>query len=589
MGKFAGVSLACVMISAALFLAGCQGMVHNSGPFTLNVTEAGGGTGTVASNPPGINCPTTCSATFQPGSQVTLTATPDTGFTFTGWTGACTGTGSCDVTANSGGSVTATFGASLQSLNHIVFMVQENRGLDHYFGALQQYRTQKGIPGTFDGLPQFNSPAGIVAINPGCDPAFPFQASPAAFNDCVTVVNGAIDPNSPQVPSQKLITQCVENPSPSWNESHVDWNVVDPLSATATMDGFVHTAAHDVRETQYIPGSNPPESDYDGVRAMGYYDQDVLPYYYFMASSFATSDRWFSPVMTRTQPNREYLMAATSLGHVYPPVSGAPQFTNKTIFEQLNDNNISWRIYVSDSGGSLQSHTELGMYTFANSQGANFVPASQFMTDIQNGTLPAVAEIDPGFESGTDEHAEQDDSHPGGKIQVGAKYVSSLINALMQSPSWKDTVFVLTWDEGGGFYDHVPPQSEVNDPPQPEPNPDGIKPSVSIDLGANDICSDPSKTGPTCDFVYTGYRVPLIVISPFSKKNYVSHTVADYTAILKFIETRFNVPSLTQRDAAQMDMTEFLDFVNAPWKTPPIPSSIPTQPTSAPCYMDHLP
>ena len=589
MGKFAGVSLACVMISAALFLAGCQGLVHSSAPFTLSVTLAGGGSGTVVSNPSAINCPPTCSATFQPGSQVALTATPDTGFTFTGWSGACTGTGSCNVNPDNGASVTATFGASLQSVNHIVFMVQENRGLDHYFGALQQYRTQKGIPGTFDGLPQFNSPAGIVAINPGCDPAFPFQASPAPFNDCVTVVNGAIDPNSPQVPSQKLITQCVENPSPSWNESHVDWNVVDPLSATATMDGFVHTAAHDVRETQYIPGSNPPESDYDGVRAMGYYDQDVLPYYYFMASSFATSDRWFSPVMTRTQPNREYLMAATSLGHVYPPASGAPQFTNKTIFEQLSDNNISWRIYVSDSGGSLQSHTELGMYTFANSQGANFVPASQFLTDIQNGTLPAVAEIDPGFESGTDEHAEQDDSHPGGKIQVGAKYVSSLINALMQSPSWKDTVFVLTWDEGGGFYDHVPPQSEVNDPPQPEPNPDGIKPSVSIDLGANDICSDPSKTGPTCDFVYTGYRVPLIVISPFSKKNYVSHTVADYTAILKFIETRFNVPSLTQRDAAQMDMTEFLDFVNAPWKTPPIPSSIPTQPTSAPCYMDHLP
>jgi len=589
MRRFARVSLACVTISAALFLAGCQGLVHNSGPFTLNVTEAGGGTGIVASNPPGINCPTTCSATFQPASQVTLTATPDTGFTFAGWTGACTGSGSCNVNADSGGSVTATFGASLQSVNHIVFMVQENRGLDHYFGSLQQYRTQKGIPGTFDGLPQFSSPAGAVASNPGCDPAFPFQASPAPFNDCVTVVNGVIDPNSPQVPSQKLITQCVENPSPSWNESHVDWNVVDPLSATPTLDGFVHTAAHDVRETQYIPGSNPPESDYGGVRAMGYYDQDILPYYYFMASNFATSDRWFSPVMTRTQPNREYLMAATSLGHVYPPVSGAPQFTNKTIFEQLNDNNISWRIYVSDSGGSLQSHTELGMYTFANSQGANFVPASQFMADAQNGTLPAVAEIDPGFAAGTDEHAEQDDSHPGGKIQVGAQYVSSLINALMQSPSWKDTVFILTWDESGGFYDHVPPQSEVNDPPQPEPNPDGIKPSVSIDLGPNDICSDPSKTGPTCDFVYTGYRVPLIVISPFSKKNYVSHTVADYTAILKFIETRFNVPSLTQRDAAQMDMTEFLDFVNAPWKTPPTPSSIPTQPTSAPCYMDHLP
>src|SRR5437762_13439412 len=122
------------MISAALFLAGCQGMVHNSGPFTLNVTEAGGGTGTVASNPPGINCPTTYSATFQPASHVTLTATPDTGFTSTGWTGDCTRTGSCDVTANSGGWVTAPFGASLQSLSHMVIIVQENRALDHSLG-----------------------------------------------------------------------------------------------------------------------------------------------------------------------------------------------------------------------------------------------------------------------------------------------------------------------------------------------------------------------------------------------------------------------------------------------------------------------
>src|SRR5947208_13809391 len=107
-------------------------------------------------------------------------------------------------------------------------------------------------------------------------------------------------------------------------------------------------------------------------------------------------------------------MAATSLGHVYPPANGAPQFTNKTIFEQLNDNNISWMIYVSDSGGSLQSHTELGMYTFANSHGANFVPASQFMTDTQNCTLPVAAETDPRFESGTDEHPQQDHDHPRG-------------------------------------------------------------------------------------------------------------------------------------------------------------------------------
>jgi phospholipase C len=143
----------------------------------------------------------------------------------------------------------------------------------------------------------------------------------------------------------------------------------------------------------------------------------------------------------------------------------------------------------------------------------------------------------------------------------------------MNGPSWKDTIFILTFDEFGGFYDHVPPQPAVS--------PDGIGP---VDLLSGDVCTQVG--GPTCDFVFTGYRVPLIVISPFSKKNYVSHTVADNTAILKLIETRFNLSALTKRDAAQIDMTEFFDFVNEPWKTPPTP---PAQNTGGACYLDHLP
>jgi phospholipase C len=158
-------------------------------------------------------------------------------------------------------------------------------------------------------------------------------------------------------------------------------------------------------------------------------------------------------------------------------------------------------------------------------------------------------------------------------VQLGAQYVSTLINALMQSSSWQDSAFILTYDEFGGFFDHVPPQPAVS--------PDGIKPS---DLEPGDICT--KGLGPTCDFVYTGYRVPLMVISPFAKKNYVSHTVADYTAWLKLVETRFNLPSLTKRDAAQMDMTEFFDFVNIPWKVPPTP---PIQPTNGACYLNRLP
>lgn len=117
------------------------------------------------------------------------------------------------------------------------------------------------------------------------------------------------------------------------------------------------------------------------------------------------------------------------------------------------------------------------------------------------------------------------------------------------------------------LYDHVPPQATVN--------PDGIAP---IDLQPGDICT--SGTGANCDFNYTGFRIPMIVVSPFTKRNYVSHSVADYTAILKLIETRFDLPSLTKRDAAQIDMTEFFDFQNVPWATPPSP---PVQANSGTC------
>lgn len=135
------------------------------------------------------------------------------------------------------------------------------------------------------------------------------------------------------------------------------------------------------------------------------------------------------------------------------------------------------------------------------------------------------------------------------------------------------SVFILTYDEFGGQYDHVAPQPTVS--------PDGIAP---VDFQPNDVCSN--ATGPICDFTYTGYRVPLLVISPFAKKNYVSHTVADITAILKLIETRFHLPPLTKRDAVQPDMTEFFDFQNPPWLKPPTP---PTQNITGTCDMDHLP
>jgi phospholipase C len=293
--------------------------------------------------------------------------------------------------------------------------------------------------------------------------------------------------------------------------------------------------------------------------------------------------------MSRTHPNREYLVAATSGGYVYPEGTDAndsAQLSQTTIFQLLQNAGITWKIYVdpTNSGCSgppyqascLINLSYINNFTFAKTivsqYPQNIAPISQYFTDLQNGTLPQVAQIEPATDAGFDEHPTVDDTSLS-NIQLGAQYVESLINGLMKSSSWKDSAFILTYDEWGGFYDHVAPQPAVS--------PDGIRP---MDLLPGDLCT--TTTGPTCDFVFTGYRIPLLVVSPYAKKNYVDHTVADATAILKLIETRFNLQALTKRDAAQPDMTAFFNFTSPPWTTPPTP---PAQTTAGACYVDKLP
>ena len=550
----------------------------------LTVALDGTGKGTVTSNPAGISCPPTCNATFGGGTQVTLTETPAANSYFGGWAGGgCSGANpACVLTLNVSEQVTATFTASqgLSALNHIIFLAQENRSFDHYFGALRGYWAVNGIPDqSLDGLPQFNPTNGAPPLwgpppaNSGCDPAFP---PPRGCK---------IDANSPQVHSFQLTTQCAENPGDDWTPSHWDWNLLEPTSGTPELNGLVYSAATYARFGQ--------QHFYDtaGLRGMGYNDGVDLNYYYFMATDFATSDRWFSPVMTRTPPNRQYMIAATSQGYVHKIPKNKPPLSATPIFEVLQQAGITWKIYVNPQGSACTGppYDPACLLTlsviqdflwgqtipahYPNSLATIGFAGSDYDNDLANGTLPQVALIEPASDAGLDEHPTNTDSAPS-NIQLGAKYVSSLINQLMQSSSWKDSAFILTFDEFGGFYDHVPAQPTVS--------PDGIKP---VDLSQNDVCYPP-ENGPTCDFVYTGFRLPLIVVSPFTKPNYVSHTPADLTAILKLIETRFSLPSLTKRDAAQMDMTEFFDFDNPYWMTPPTP---PAQATDGACYVNKLP
>ncbi len=451
-------------------------------------------------------------------------------------------------TPNPAASPSPTPAGSLQSVNHIIFMMQENRSFDAYFGKINDYRASLGLGRDADDLEtDFTAPTD--------------------------------NPDTQQIRTFHLATSCIYNTSAAWLESHGNANRFDTSdSAPLLLDGFVHTASG----LAVFDG----DPDTKGVRSMGYYTQADMPSPYWFATQFATSDRWYNPEPAQTEDTRLYAMAATSQGLVHPPQDSNTQLTAKTIFQLLDAAGISWKIYSVDRQPDGKLITTLRNFQpYGATKEDHIFPISQFLTDVQNNTLPAFSYIEPGFASGRDEHPGKTNN-----IQPGAAFVNSLFVALINSPSWKDSIFIETFDEGGGLFDHVSPMIDgrpilelsagasgqgVGAGKYPTdaaimhvPSPDGIKPRDLI-----------PKTDPVDDFIRTGFRVPLIIVSPFAKPHYVSHTPMDYTAVLKFVEKRFNLPNLTARDAAQADMEEFFDF-SSPNLNPPSPAS---QPTNLPC------
>ncbi len=425
--------------------------------------------------------------------SVSPTATTTYTLTATGASGTTPATATATVTVGS-----STGGTGLNQVKHIIFMVEENRSFDHYFGMLGAYKQGEGWSGSFDGIPLS-----------------------ASLPDYQSTAN--VSPFHSQ-------TVCTDNITPAWNESHYAMH-------GGKMDYFLKTE-----------GSLPTSNDPQGTRMIAYYDQTDLPFYYELAAQYATSDTWFSPLLSDTIPNRMYLLTSTSFGHIrpqdVPPAGGWPQ---PTIFRDLSTHGVSWRYYYQDSSVYLSSFSDWNTY-----QG-NVYNISHYFTDIQNPSqLPEVIFIERGGKTGLDEH-------PTNNIQKGASDVSNIINAFLASPIYQNSVFILTYDEGGGLYDHVVPFAE--------PAPDNIPPM----LKPGDISST---------FAQSGFRVPVIVVSPWTKPHFVSHVNRDYTAILKFIETRFSLPALTARDAAQDDMTEFFDFSAPQIPTPP---PMPMQPTTGTC------
>jgi phospholipase C len=441
----------------------------------------------------------------------------------------------------------------------------------------------------------------------------------------------------------------------AWLESYGDVSRYDfSTTRSILMDGFVHTAEG------YAKGGagDGAFTDLTGQRAMAYYREagasgaPELNYYYYMASQFALSDRWFSPVSSKSTPNRIATMTGgTTQGLVKDPFVDddfTATLTVPTIFQELDSASpaVSWRIYYTlqengceDEDGECNSNNPdylpvttfsdfaySGKYLYGNSSQApcvsptigsgqavgdpsnafcidptHIAPLSQFFTDAANGTLASFSFIEAGYGV--------NDEHPGSgqSIFTGQAEIANIISKLMYSPSWADSVFFLSYDEGGGPYDHVPPVpghsndntnianmgflplGNIPDISTIAVNADSYEPclptggtaTLHCDLDVSDPGAVPTDAPAVQGFAaQLGFRLPNMVISPFTRKHYVSHVPMDHTAVIKFVESRFIGPSahLTNRDAAQPDLLDFFDFTNIPWATPPPASSIPIPP-----------
>ena len=302
-------------------------------------------------------------------------------------------------------------------------------------------------------------------------------------------------------------------PNPCQQDSHPynTWKAAYTSYDFGRMDGFVKSQS--------------------GPVSMGYYDATLLPFVNSLASVFPVCDRYFCSVMAQTYPNRRFFMAGTSLGLLLD-VFNSDRPPNGTIFETLNRYGISWRNYYSNGPSALIWSYLGGVPDIVS----NLVPIDQFYSDAAAGTLPAYSMVDPDFNTSSEEDPQD--------VQFGDQFMSKVVNAVMSSPQWPTTLLVWTYDEGGGYYDHVRPHSAV-------------KPD---DVPAMFAPSDPH--GPV--FKRYGFRVPSGIVSPRAKRNYVSRKVHDHTSILKLIETKWNLPSLTRRDAAADDLLDSIDLTGPP-------------------------
>jgi phospholipase C len=437
----------------------------------------------------------------------------------------CGGAGSVGVPVPSNPAVCS----KLTDIEHVVIFIQENRSFDHYFGS---YR---GVRGFSDPSMAFRQPDPANTASSPVGTLLPFHLDASTTN-----------------------AACTHDISHAWIAQHQSWN-------NGAMDGFV--------TSRLGIDAN------DAVLTMGYYQRADLPYYYALADAFTICDNYFCSVMGPTDPNRLYTMAASldpdgkNGGPLLQTLvtnrsAFAGQLTFTTMPEQLEARGISWKVYSSPDADVLNGVLSDNVLTYfkkyqdpssvlhQNAFGPQF--PVDFLADIASGNLPQVSWL-VGSELTSD--------HPPEPSLFGESVLSLVIGGLMANPAvWAKTLFLLTFDENGGFFDHVPPMTAppgtpgefVTASPVPDPT----------------VIGTPVISGP----IGLGFRVPTLLISPFSRGGFVATDVFDHTSILRFLETRFGaeVPNLSAwRRSAVGDLTSALNFKAPDTSIPSLPPTIP--------------
>jgi phospholipase C len=433
----------------------------------------------------------------------------------------------------------------LPQIKHIVVLMMENHSFDNYLGTLGR---GEGFPVADDGAPDAENPDSAGTM---------IRARHAES----TVQRDGV-------------------PCQSWSATHAQWD-------SGKLDGFVTSAE------QASPGA-------DKTTAMSYWTEQDLPFYHGLARTFPLADRWFSSCLGPTFPNRRFLLAGTANGLMDDlPVNLLDRPRAGTIMEMLTRHGISWvnyrpagsdqsefRRFLSYRRRRTRHHlTHAGRLRqqagYAFNRDLQFTSAiyplgmagymahvrsiERFFADADSGNLPSFCIVDPDFRSFSEENPQD--------IRKGESFAAEVISRVMYGRGWPDTLLIWTYDEHGGYYDHVAPPAAV--PPDDvrgrslvahrSPLRTLLKPLFPHYVRqAEELVAGPNT------YDSYGFRVPAVIVSPYARPDCVLSDVFDHTSVLKLVEEKWNLPALTRRDAAATAPLGALDLTAPPaFLTPP--------------------